>query len=233
MKKNPQISVKKLGMIQYKEAWEMQEMLFNGIVDQKLKNKELPEEEQLITDNYLLLCEHPHVYTLGKSGTAQNLLIDQIQLKAKDATFYHINRGGDITYHGPGQLVAYPILNLEYYVDGVKEYIHKLEEVVIRLLRHYDIRGERLDNAIGVWLDKDVQGKTRKVCAIGVRSSRWVSMHGLALNVNTNLDYFNYINPCGFVDKGVTSIAKETGKEIPFKTIEQQFIDSFFEVFSQ
>lgn len=202
-----------LGLIPYRQAWDYQEKLFNAIVAQKLENEKLPKDEQVPTDNYLIFCEHPHVFTLGKSGSEQNLLVNMIQLSAKNAEFFHTNRGGDITYHGPGQIVGYPVLNLDYFVKGVREYIEKLEESVILTLSEYGLKGERLQGATGVWLDSGKPGKTRKICAIGVRTSRWVSMHGFAFNVNTDLSYFRLINPCGFTDKAVTSLAAELGKE--------------------
>lgn len=172
-----------------------------------------------MTDNYLLFCEHPHVYTLGKSGSESNLLVDTIQLQAQDASFFKTNRGGDITYHGPGQIVGYPILNLELIVSGAREYIEKMEEAIILTLAHYGIRSERLDGAIGVWLETNKPGRTRKICAIGVRTSHWVSMHGFAFNVNTNLRYFNYINPCGFTDKSVTSLSAEIGRPVDMNEV--------------
>jgi len=198
-----------LGLIAYGEAWAYQEKLF-GEITQSKKELQLGSSAIVTTPNYLLFCEHPHVYTLGKSGSMSNLLIDHIQLKAKDAEFFHIDRGGDITYHGPGQIVGYPILNLEYFVKGVKEYIYKLEESVILTLSEIGIKSERLPGAIGVWLEADTP-RARKICAIGVRTSRWVSMHGFAFNVNTQLDYFTHINPCGYADKTVTSISNELG----------------------
>ncbi len=206
---NKQVTFEDLGLIAYKEAWEYQEKLFNEITTSK---KEIFQKEntQETTPNYLLFCEHKHVYTLGKSGSAENLLISQLQLQAKEAEFFHIDRGGDITYHGPGQIVGYPILNLEYFVSGVRDYIFKLEESVIQLLADYHIQAERLEGATGVWLDTGTP-RARKICAIGVRTSRWVSMHGFAFNVNTNLEYFNFINPCGFTDKTVTSMENELG----------------------
>jgi lipoyl(octanoyl) transferase len=167
----------------------------------------------------MIFVEHPHVYTLGKSGSENNLLLDSIQLKAKDASFYRIDRGGDITYHGPGQIVGYPIFDLEMIGVSLKEYIHLLEEAIIISLQETGIHAERLEGATGVWLDSGVAGKTRKICAIGVRASRYVTMHGFAFNVNTNLDYFNYINPCGFTDKGVTSLERETGKKQDFASV--------------
>ena len=193
------------GLIPYSQAWEKQELFFNDSIQRKAKG--------LSTDNYLVFCEHPHVYTMGKSGDHQNLLLNYIQLQAKEASFVQSNRGGDITYHGPGQLVVYPIFDLANFNLGLKQYIFKLEEAVIQLLSSYQIISQRLDGSTGVWLDVGTFS-CRKICAIGVRSSRFVTMHGLALNVNTNLDYFNHINPCGFIDKGVTSMAKELGHEL-------------------
>jgi lipoyl(octanoyl) transferase len=159
----------------------------------------------------LIFVEHPHVYTLGKSGSENNLLLDYIQLRAKDAKFYRIDRGGDITYHGPGQIVGYPIFDLEEIKIGLKEYISRIEEVIIKTIGEYGLAGSRLEGGTGVWLDPEFQGKARKICAIGVRASRFVTMHGFAFNVNTELEYFNHINPCGFTDKGVTSLEKEMG----------------------
>ncbi len=206
---NKQVTFEDLGLIAYKDAWEYQEKLFNEITRAKKAISE-GESNKEVTPNYLLFCEHRHVYTLGKSGSAENLLINQLQLQAREAEFFHIDRGGDITYHGPGQIVGYPILNLEYFVTGVRDYIFKLEEAVIQLLADYGIQSGRLEGATGVWLDTGTP-RVRKICAIGVRTSRWVSMHGFAFNVNTNLEYFNFINPCGFTDKTVTSMEKELG----------------------
>lgn len=208
-----------LGKIDYKEAWEYQEKLFEKIVSVKGQNRDLPKEKQKSIKNYLLFCEHPHVYTLGKSGSENNLLIDQLQLKAKDASFYKINRGGDITYHGPGQIVGYPIFDLELFNVRIKQYINKLEEAIIKTLSIYNLRGERLNNGTGVWLDPGIPGKARKICAIGVRVSRFVTMHGFAFNINTDLDYYNYINPCGFVDKGITSLEKEGETKIDINNV--------------
>ncbi|MBI9033597.1 MAG: lipoyl(octanoyl) transferase LipB [Bacteroidales bacterium] len=201
-----------LGTIEYQKAWDFQEKLFNEIIELKTQNRELPGCEQLEKYNHLLFCEHPHVYTLGKSGSEDNLLVNYIQLQAKDATFVRTNRGGDITYHGPGQIVGYPIIDLEDFDLGIKSYIHKMEEAIIEMLKEYGIQSDRMDGATGVWIDKDIPGKARKISAIGVRTSRFVSMHGFALNINTDLDYFNHINPCGFTDKGVTSLEKELGE---------------------
>ncbi len=192
-------------LISYAEAWQKQTELFDELVRAKLAGE--------VYTNYLITCEHPHVYTLGKSGKEQNMLLGEEQLQKIGASLYHIDRGGDITYHGPGQIVCYPILNLEDYTLGLKEYIHVLEEAVINVCAHYGIIAGRLAGATGVWLDGDSK-RARKICAIGVRSSHFVTMHGLAFNVNTDLNYFHYINPCGFVDKGVTSIEKELNQKV-------------------
>jgi lipoyl(octanoyl) transferase len=220
-----------MGRKDYKECWDYQEQLHKEVMNIKLQNKDLPQCEQLDCLNYLLFVEHPHVYTLGKSGDEHNMLMNAIQLQAKDATFHKIDRGGDITYHGPGQLVAYPILDLELFGLGVKAYVKKMEQVIINTIAHYGLEGHRLDGATGVWLDPNVPGKTRKICAIGIKVSRYISMHGFAFNINTDLNYFNYINPCGFVDKGVTSLQKELGKEMNMEEVKgivkQEFIKLF------
>lgn len=221
-----------IGTVEYNAAWEYQENLFNGIIDIKKKNNDLTLDQQLTTPNYLLFCEHPHVFTLGKSGVEGNMLVDSLQLRAKDASFVRTNRGGDITYHGPGQIVGYPILNLSYFVKGAREYIEKLEEAIIQSLLVYEIHSERLEGATGVWLDTTVPGKTRKICAIGVRTSHWVSMHGFAFNVNTDLNYFNLINPCGFTDKTVTSLEKELGHRLPMEEVKKVLKEKIAEVFN-
>ena len=200
-------------VIPYADAWQRQTECFDSLVNAKQAGEEYV--------NRIVLCEHPHVYTLGRSGKAANMLLTEEQLRRIDATLYHIDRGGDITYHGPGQLVCYPILNLEEFSLGLKEYVHLLEEAVICVCRSYGIEAGRLDKATGVWLDGDTS-RARKICAIGVRSSHFVTMHGLALNVNTDLRYFSYINPCGFVDKGVTSLQKELGKELPMIEVKER-----------
>jgi lipoyl(octanoyl) transferase len=199
-----------LGIIDYKEAWDLQEQLFEEVVAAKLYNRDHAEAKKPVV-NHLLFCEHPHVFTLGKSGAPSNLLITDELLEKIEARFYKINRGGDITYHGPGQIVGYPIFDLEALGLGIREYIHLLEEAIIAALADLGIVASRLDGATGVWLDVDQPQKARKISAIGVRASRFVSMHGFAFNVNTNLDYFRHINPCGFIDKGVTSLEKELG----------------------
>ena len=212
------------GLIEYNEAWTKQEQLFNASIELKLKN--------LPTENYLIFCEHPHVYTLGKSGDEHNMLLNYIQLQAKDASFVKTNRGGDITYHGPGQVVGYPIFDLANFGLGLKQYIYNVEEAIIKTLAMYNIISTRLDGATGVWLDVGMP-TCRKICAIGVRSSRFVTMHGFALNVNTDLNYFNYINPCGFVDKGVTSMEKELGSKIDFEELKirlRQQIEAIFNI---
>lgn len=219
-----------LGVIDYKEAWDLQEQLFDEIVSLKLHNRENPDNKQKIV-NHLLFCEHPHVFTLGRSGQESNLLIPESLLKQIDAKFYKINRGGDITYHGPGQIVGYPILDLESLGLGIKDYIHLLEEAIITTLAEYGVRTSRLDGATGVWLDSDKAGKARKICAIGVRASRFVSMHGFALNINTDLSYFRHINPCGFIDKGVTSLQQELGAEQDMEAIKKVLHKKLSEAF--
>ena len=211
------------GLKEYNEAWQQQEQLFASTLELK--------QQELATNNYLVFCEHPHVYTLGKSGDEQNLLLNYIQLQARHASFVQTNRGGDITYHGPGQLVVYPIFDLEFFGIGLKEYIHRLEEVIIRVLKKYGIVSERSEGATGVWLENDTPSSSRKICAIGVRSSRFITMHGLALNVNTRLSDFSMIHPCGFIDKGVTSIQKELGKEINMFEVKNSVIEEFKNVF--
>ncbi len=199
------IQIEDWGVIPYKKAWDRQTSLFETLIAAR--------NVQGIYTNRLIFCEHPHVYTLGKHGKEENMLLKENQLKRIGAELFRIDRGGDITYHGPGQIVCYPILCLEDFRIGLKEYIHVLEEAVIRVCSMYGIEAGRKSHATGVWLDTGTL-RERKICAIGVRSSHFVTMHGLALNVNTDLSYFSYINPCGFIDKGVTSIACEKGREI-------------------
>jgi lipoyl(octanoyl) transferase len=219
-----------LGVKDYKEVWDYQEELFARVVDLKLYNREHPETLKQIV-NHLLFVEHPHVYTLGKSGVQNNLLINDQFLKQINATFYKINRGGDITYHGPGQIVGYPIFDLEVMNLQIKSYIYNLEEAIIQTIREYGLEGERLDGATGVWLDTKVPGSARKICAIGVKASRYVSMHGFALNVNTDLSYFNHINPCGFIDKGVTSLQKELGKPLDMDEVKSKLLKKISKIF--
>jgi lipoyl(octanoyl) transferase len=214
-----QVTFRDLGLMPYQQAWDYQETLLSKIITQKLEVHKESLKQELTTDNYLLFVEHPHVFTIGKSGSEDNLLANFVQLQAKNAEFIHTNRGGDITYHGPGQIVGYPILNLDYFAKGIRDYISKLEEAIILCLKHYGIEGHRLEGATGVWLDPQVAGKARKICAIGVRVSRGVSMHGFAFNVNTDLSYFSLINPCGFTDKKVTSLQAELGYRIDINEV--------------
>lgn len=208
------------GTIPYAQAWEQQETIFNHIIETKKVENPTHDLEKVI------LCEHPHVYTLGKSGHENNLLINEEFLNKIQATFFKIDRGGDITYHGPGQLVGYPILDLDNHKISLKQYIHTIEEAIILTIAEFGIIGTRFEGATGVWLDVGKQN-TRKICAIGVRASKFVTMHGFALNVNTDLTYFNYINPCGFVDKGVTSIQKELQREVSMEEVKQLFTKHF------
>jgi lipoyl(octanoyl) transferase len=210
---------KDIGLKDYKETWDFQAGIFNILVDWKKRGSADSDSPGNILPGTLIFVEHPHVYTLGKSGSENNLLLDNIQLRAKDASFYRIDRGGDITYHGPGQIVGYPIFDLEAIQIGLKEYIHGLEEAIIRTAGEYGINASRLDGGTGVWLDPENPRKARKICAIGVKASRYVTMHGFAFNVNTDLTYFNNINPCGFTDKGVTSLEKETGQKQDLTTV--------------
>lgn len=210
---NKKVQFIDLGEIDYQQAWDYQTELFDKTVGIKISNRKEPGDKQQITPNYLIFCEHPHVYTLGKSGSETNLLIDSVGLGEKKATYYRINRGGDITYHGPGQIVGYPILDLDNFFTDIHKYLRLLEEAVILTLAEYGISAGRIEGLTGVWLDHEKQVNPRKICAMGVKSSRWVTMHGFAFNVNTNLDYFNYIVPCGIDDKAVTSLQKELGAE--------------------
>ncbi len=220
-----------LGLISYKEAWEYQETLFQEVIARKLENREFADPDRRLSVNYLLFCEHPHVFTLGKSGKSGNLLVNPEQLEAKNVAFFKTNRGGDITYHGPGQIVAYPIFDLEGLGLNIHNYIHNLEETVILTIAKSGLKGERLKGATGVWIDPEIPGRVRKICAIGVRASRWVTMHGLALNVSTDLMYFDYINPCGFTDKKVTSIERETGLKPDMDKVKLVLKEQFSEVF--
>jgi lipoyl(octanoyl) transferase len=229
--KTRSIAFRDLGLIDYKEAWDLQEDRLALVIKEKLDAGKAGENGFSSGEQVVYFCEHPHVYTLGKSGQNQNLLIPNAFLEKINATFYKIDRGGDITYHGPGQIVGYPIIDLEFLNIKVKDYVWGLEDMVIRTLAVYGIESGRLDGATGVWLDTDVRGKTRKICAIGVRVSRYVTMHGFALNVNTDLRYFQYINPCGYTDKGVTSMQQETGREIEMGNIREMLKEKFAEVF--
>jgi lipoyl(octanoyl) transferase len=223
-----------LGLMDYQEAWEYQGELFEKTIAIKTSNRKLEEEQQQITENYLIFLEHPHVYTLGKSGSEDNLLLDEDGLKEKEATYYKINRGGDITYHGPGQIVGYPILDLDNFFTDIHKYLRLLEEAVILTLKDYGIESGRIKGLTGVWLDYEEDAENpRKICALGVKSSRWVTMHGFAFNVNTDLDYFKNIIPCGIDDKAVTSMEAELGKKQNMQEVEEklkQHIADLFEM---
>jgi len=217
------------GLIDYKEAWDKQEGLFNQIVETKINNRKSNTLVQ--TENHLIFCEHPHVYTLGKSGNESHLLVTENQLKEKQASYYKINRGGDITYHGPGQIVGYPILDLDNFFTDIHKYLRFLEEVIIKTLAEYNIVAERSTGETGVWLDVG-KPTARKICAFGVRASRWVTMHGFALNVNADLNYFNNIVPCGIADKAVTSMHKELGATINEQEVKEKIKKHFAEQFN-
>jgi lipoyl(octanoyl) transferase len=225
------INFQDLGQIDYKEAWDYQEELLAQVINEKNKVKSLKKEKPFPENQVLLFCEHPHVYTIGKSGEKNNLLINSEFLKNIGAAYYKINRGGDITYHGPGQIVGYPIIDLEAIQIGVKQYVWMLEESIIRYLADKGIEGARLKGATGVWLEPDSPQKSRKICAIGVRVSNFVTMHGFAFNVNTDLRYFQYINPCGYTDKRVTSLEQELGKKLEFGKVKQSLLSKIAEVF--
>lgn len=213
-KHQPPIIVTDLGRIGYREAWDYQEKLFHENMENKIDGRP--------TKNYLIFCEHKHVYTLGKSGSENNLLVNNTQLQKLGVEFFKTNRGGDITYHGPGQIVGYPILDLEPLGLGIKSYIHLLEKSIIGVLAAYGLKGERLEGATGVWLEAQIPGRARKICAIGVRASRHITMHGFAFNVNTDLNFFRMINPCGFTDKSVTSLQNELGREMDFDAVKER-----------
>ncbi|MDC6365719.1 MULTISPECIES: lipoyl(octanoyl) transferase LipB [Flavobacteriaceae] len=226
---NKKVAFQDLGRRDYKETWDYQEQLFRNIVDVKIKNRR--EAANLETPNHFLFVEHPHVYTLGKSGDINNLLVSEAQLKQKEASFYKINRGGDITYHGPGQIVGYPILDLDNFFTDIHKYLRFLEEMVILTLAEYGLEGQRSEGETGVWLDVGTPF-ARKVCAMGVRASRWVTMHGFALNVNTDLGYFDFMVPCGIKDKAVTSLNVELGKkEVDMEEVKQKLLKHFQTLF--
>jgi len=226
---NKEVEVRNLGSRDYKETWDYQEQLFKETLDQKIRNRR--QNENIATRNYLLFVEHPHVYTLGKSGDLTNLLLSEEQLEKKNASFYKINRGGDITYHGPGQIVGYPILDLDNFFTDIHKYLRLLEETVILTLAEYGIKSERSPGETGVWLDVGTPF-ARKICAMGVRASRWVTMHGFALNVNADLGYFDHIIPCGIKDKAVTSLNVELGqKEVDMAEVEQKLMKHFSQLF--
>jgi len=227
--KNKKVELIDWGLIDYQQAWDKQEEIFNSTVKLKteIRNRQVavtpdaaPVEDNDITPNYLIFCEHPHVYTLGKSGKAEHLLLDEQGLKEKNAVYYPVNRGGDITYHGPGQIVSYPILDLDNFFTDIHLYLRTLEEAIILTLAEYGLKAGRYPGYTGVWFDAD-NDKARKICAMGVRCSRWVTMHGLALNVNTNLDYFKNMIPCGIDDKDVTSMERELGRKVDINEVKK------------
>lgn len=227
-----------LGLIDYKECWDYQEKLFNETALIKTNNRTLSLRSDLPTpisplptSNHLIFCEHPHVYTLGKSGNEKHLLLNDASLKEKNATYYKINRGGDITYHGPGQIVGYPILDLDNFFTDIHKYLRYLEETIILTLKDYGIQSGRIDGLTGVWLNWQDPAKARKICALGVRTSRWVTMHGFAFNVNSDLSYFNNIIPCGIQDKAVTSMNKELGRDLDMNEVKEKVKKYFAQVF--
>jgi lipoyl(octanoyl) transferase len=219
-----------LGLIDFQAAWDFQTEKFNEIVQRKLDNRNLPQSEQKTQEHWLIFCEHPHVYTLGRNGKEEHLLLNSQALLEKNAEFVKINRGGDITYHGPGQIVAYPLLDLDDFFTDIGRYIRYLEEMVIRTLAEYKIESSRIAGQSGVWLDAD-KASARKICAVGVHLSRWTTMHGLAFNVNTNLEYFSNIIPCGIPDKAVTSLEKELGRKLDVDEVKSKLLKHFQELF--
>ena len=221
---NKKVRFEDLGLIDYKKCWDYQESIFAKTLAIKTKNRK--ENTDVATQNTLIFCEHPHVYTLGKSGDEKNLLVNEAYLKSRGASFYKINRGGDITYHGPGQIVGYPILDLENFFTDIHKYLRLLEEAVILTLKEYGLNGERSDGETGVWFNVGTP-KARKICALGVKTSRWVSMHGLAFNINSDLSYFGNIIPCGIKDKGVTSIKDILNHEINANELKKKIIQNF------
>lgn len=229
---NKRVKVVYLGEEDYQKVWDYQETIFKETVDRKIANRKADSSAVIQTENYLIFCEHPHVYTLGKSGSLDNLLLNKEELNRHHAQFYKINRGGDITYHGPGQIVGYPILDLEHFFTDIHKYLRFLEEGIILTLADYGISAGRIDGLTGVWIDFEEGAKEpRKICAMGVKSSRWVTMHGLALNVNTDLSYFNHIVPCGIDDKAVTSMEKELGRKLDLVEVREKLSHHLATVF--
>ena len=224
----PEVTIINLGLVDYKKAWDIQEKYFKQAIDRKIairNGENLPPPS-----NYLILCEHPNVYTIGKSGKEENLLLSSEEVKSKEASFYKINRGGDITYHGPGQLVVYPILDLDQFFTDIHKYMRYLEQAVINTLLKFGIQSSRIDGMTGVWIDSALPS-ARKICAMGVKSSRWVTMHGIGFNINTNLDFFSHIVPCGIDDKAVTSMQKELDIEVDMQEVENLIIEEFKSLF--
>ena len=228
MIKNKKVKITELGFLPYREAWDIQEEYFSNTIAVKRQNRHL--DSSILTENHLLLVEHPPVFTLGKSGKIDHLLLKEEVLKSKGIAFFKTNRGGDITFHGPGQLVGYPILDLDNFFTDIHKYLRNLEEIIIKTLSDFGLNSARSDGETGVWLDLDTPF-ARKICAMGVRASRWVTMHGFALNINTDLSYFDYIVPCGIQGKGVTSIAKELKREVDPSIVKAAVLKHFSEVF--
>ena len=227
--KNNRIVVKDLGVLSYKDSWEHQKTIFDNIISQKIKNRTLKKKNK--TDNYLLIVEHKPIFTIGKSGDTSNLLLNTKQLKSKNIEFKKINRGGDITFHGSGQVVGYPILDLDNFFTDIGQYLRTLEEVIISSIGFFGLKGYRINGETGVWV-KDKLNSDKKICAFGIKASRWVTMHGFALNVNTDLKYFDYIVPCGISDKGVTSLEETLNKKITTKMVKQKIYENFARLFN-
>ena len=227
--KNNRIVVKDLGVLSYEDSWEHQKTIFDNIISQKIKNRTLNKKNK--TDNYLLIVEHKPIFTIGKSGDTSNLLLDTKQLKSKNIEFKKINRGGDITFHGSGQVVGYPILDLDNFFTDIGQYLRTLEEVIISAIGFFGLKGYRINGETGVWV-KDKSNSDKKICAFGIKASRWVTMHGFALNVNTDLKYFDYIVPCGISDKGVTSLEETLNKKITTKMVKQKIYENFARLFN-
>jgi len=227
--KNNRVVVKDLGVLSYEDSWEHQKTIFDNIISQKIKNRTLKKKNK--TDNYLLIVEHKPIFTIGKSGDTSNLLLDTKQLKSKNIEFKKINRGGDITFHGSGQVVGYPILDLDNFFTDIGQYLRTLEEVIISSIGFFGLKGYRINGETGVWV-KDKLNSDKKICAFGIKASRWVTMHGFALNVNTDLKYFDYIVPCGISDKGVTSLEETLNKKIITKMVKQKIYENFARLFN-
>ena len=227
--KNNRIVVKDLGVLSYEDSWEHQKTIFDNIISQKIKNRTLKKKNK--TDNYLLIVEHKPIFTIGKSGDTSNLLLNTKQLKSKNIEFKKINRGGDITFHGSGQVVGYPILDLDNFFTDIGQYLRTLEEVIISSIGFFGLKGYRINGETGVWV-KDKLNSDKKICAFGIKASRWVTMHGFALNVNTDLKYFDYIVPCGISDKGVTSLEETLNKKITTKMVKQKIYENFARLFN-
>lgn len=229
--RNKKVTFEDLGLIDYQQAWNYQEEIFRRVVALKISNRKLPDSHRQPTPNYLLFCEHPHVFTLGKSGDVNNLLIKESDLDRVDAGFHRTNRGGDITYHGPGQIVGYPILDLDNFFTDIHRYLRLLEEAVIKTLAEFEVQSGRIEGLTGVWTGADDPVSARKICAMGVKASRWVTMHGFAFNINTDLEYFDYIVPCGIKDKDVTSLAAELGNRPDISVVKQKLLRHLADLF--